>query len=176
MSMDEVRSDDAATLQAIISSRFAVGDVLTSPSMPLDRETVDAFDRGTWLDLAYPGPEPDAYGEDLIPGFMSLSLLDALAVFATREAGLARNEDSYGLNYGLGKVRFVRRLQVGDTVSADFVIRSVAPRGEGVLVTRDCTLYVEPEHEVALVAEWLSLHLPTDRPPEGPRSVTREEH
>jgi hypothetical protein len=149
-----------------VASRFAIDDVVSSPTMTISGEAIDAFNRGTWLDLAYPGPDPDEYGDDVVPGFMTLSLLDALAIFASKRIGSAPFKGSYTVNYGLGRVRFVRMVHAGDAVSAAFAVRSVVARGDGVLVTRDCTLYVEPEHEVALVAEWLSLHVPAD-----PRAV-----
>jgi len=133
-----------------------IGTTLVSPTVTMDRETLDAFERGTLLDNAYSEVEPAEYGDDLVPGFMSLSLLDALAVSTLR----VEPSTHYGVNYGFDRVRFTSEIRLGDAIRGEFTIRAIEPRGTDLQVTRDCRLVLQDDDQVALVAVWLTLLVP----------------
>jgi carnitine-CoA ligase len=116
------------------------------------------FETVTWIDKAYVDPDPPEFPTDIIEGFHSLSLLDALQKTAFR----ASPTESYAFNYGLNRVRFPSQMFVGDRIVPTFVVKSVERRGPGFLVVTDCELRVEGAAKPGLVAEWVGLVLPRD--------------
>jgi carnitine-CoA ligase len=118
-------------------------------------EEQDRWDRACWIDRAYPDEDPD-FPENIIEGFYALSLLDALARFA----GLSDDESSWGLNYGLDRVRFVSKMYFGDRIIPEFEIVEVRPKGEGYLVLRRCSLTVEGAERPGVIADWWVYVLP----------------
>ena len=116
------------------------------------------FETVTWIDDAYPDGNPPEFPADIIEGFHSLALLDAIQKTLFR----ASPAESYGFNYGLNRVRFPSQMFVGDRIVPTFVVRSVERKGPGFLVVNDCELRVEGAAKPGLVAEWLGLALPRD--------------
>lgn len=155
------RPEDIPGWERAVRERHPIGQITESPVVAVDLDSYEAFSRGTWLEEAYPDPDPVEYGDDMVPGLMSLALIDALGVFAARSAGTAGpHPDTYVFNYGFNRVRFVHPVRIGDEVSARFETRTVERHGEGLLIGRDCTMRLAHSGEVALVAQTLSLHLP----------------
>jgi hypothetical protein len=126
---------------------------LTSPDLEL-------FERATWLDRAYPDPDPPEYPDGLVEGFMSLSLLDALAMDTVR----FDPDTTYGLNYGLDRVRFAAQLTLGQRIVPRFDVTEVRKKGEGWLILRHCTLTAEGSDRPGVIADWWILILPRDQP------------
>lgn len=126
-----------------------VGTRTTGEAFTVAREDQAQWDQACWIDRAYPDDDPD-YPENLIEGFYSLSLLDALARFA----GLSHDETAWGLNYGLDRVRFVAPMYFGDRILPEFEILEVRRKGEGCLMLRRCTLTVEGADRPGAVADW----------------------
>jgi acyl dehydratase len=122
----------------------------------VSNEERELFEHVTWVDRAYPEPDAPEFPRDLVEGFHTLALLDAVAT-------LVRPFDprtTYGYNYGLDKVRFVSPIRIGDRVNSHFEVLRVQPKASGWLVLRRCTLTVEAATRPAMVADWWVLVLP----------------
>lgn len=132
-----------------------IGTKTTGEPFTVTAEDQDKWDRACWIDRAYPAEDPD-FPDNIIEGFYSLSLLDALARFA----GLSDDETSWGLNYGLDRVRFVSQMYFGDRIIPQFEIIDVKPKGEGYLILRRCTLIVEGAARPGVIADWWIFALP----------------
>ena len=148
---------NATTPGVLADLRALEGRELVGDWLQVDPEREGQFFRGAYLDLTYGeglGPE---YPEGLVEGFHLLALLDYLSA-----AILGR---FHGFNYGLDRVRFVSPVTVHDRVRLRLHVDTVAPRGEGFLVTYDCTLEVEGRDRPGLVARWLVLLQPTEEAP-----------
>ncbi len=116
----------------------------------------DEFERVTWIDRAYPEPDAPEFPPEIVEGFHSLALLDAVAT-------LARPFDpmtTYGYNYGLDRVRFVSPIMIGDEVHSHFEVLDVIPKDTGWLVSRRCVLTVAGAEKPSLVADWWVYILP----------------
>jgi hypothetical protein len=134
-----------------------VGRIYEGDPFVITREERDTFERVTWIDRAYPDPDPDGLPEDIVEGFHSLALLDAVARFASPSA---MRRPGIGYNYGLDRVRFTSPIRIGDRVRSRFEVTDVSRRGNGYITRRHCELTVEGAGRPALVADWLTLWLP----------------
>jgi acyl dehydratase len=134
------------------------GRIYVGEPFVITREERDAFERVTWIDRAYPDPDPAGFPEDIIEGFHSLALLDAVSRLASPRAD---RRPGVGYNYGLDRVRFTSPIRIGDRVRSRFEVTDVRPRGDGYITRRQCELTVEGAGRPALVADWLTLWLPS---------------
>jgi len=91
-------------------------------------------------------------GGPIAHGFLTLSLLPLLSAEILSVSGASRV-----INYGLNKVRFTAAVPAGAQVRLKQVLRSVEPRGEALLITRECIVEIQGAERPALVAEWLTL-------------------
>jgi acyl dehydratase len=114
------------------------------------------FERATWIDRAYPDPDPPEFPSDIVEGFFSLALLDALATFTVR----FDPETTYGFNYGLDRVRFAAPLRLGDRIEPRFEFKAIREKSPGFLVLRHCTLTAEAGERPAVIADWWTFVLP----------------
>lgn len=152
-------SDSAASLEQL-SER--IGEtLLVSDWLSISQEEVDAFGRLT----RDPDPmhmDPDwarthgPFGETVLYGFLTLSLLPALAKGLRFRHG--EHEPGYDVNYGFNRIRFVSPIPVGRRFRDHVVLKAVERRPDGgLLVTTEHTIEVEGGERPALVAEWLGL-------------------
>ena len=94
----------------------------------VDQERIDAFAKIT-EDEQFIHVDPEraaetAFGGTVAHGFLTLSLLSAMAYSA-----LPRIEGAaHGVNYGFDRVRFVRPVPSGSRVRGRFTLRAVTPR------------------------------------------------
>jgi acyl dehydratase len=141
--------------EPMTGTRFAdipslVGHVYVGEPFTVTRAERDAFEHVTWVDRAYPGPDAPEFPEDIVEGFHSLALLDAVSTMAQPfEPGTTA-----GYNYGLDRVRFTAPISIGDRVLSRFEIKEVRERGEGYTILRHCELTVEGAEGPAVVADW----------------------
>ncbi|MGI5328723.1 hypothetical protein [Actinomadura nitritigenes] len=134
----------------------SVGRIMQGAPFVLGEEEARAFEKGTWLDRAYPEDDVPEYPETLVEGFLLLSMLDA----AARLAAPTTASTMWGLNYGLDRVRFIAPVHLGQRVLSTYETLAVEPKDNGYKVLRRCTFTVEGQDRPAMVADWWSLALP----------------
>ena len=94
------------------------------------------------------------FGGTIAHGYLTLSLLSAMAMSALPGVEGTR----MGVNYGLNKVRFMAPVRSGKRVRGRFVLSDVTDRGGGALQsTVGVTVEIEGEDKPALAAEWVTL-------------------
>lgn len=133
-----------------------LGRVYEGEPFTVTREERDEFERVTWVDRAYAGPDSGEFPEDILEGFHSLALLDAVSTLAVPFDRTTLT----GYNYGLDRVRFTAPIHIGDRILSRFEITDVRSRGNGYLILRHCELTTEGSGKPALVADWWALVLP----------------
>lgn len=130
--------------------------------MAVDREHLQMFAQSCYLspenvDMSF--SQNNAFGSDLVDGFLLLSML----VFWNFKDFPLTGEKTWGLNYGLDRVRWITPVMVGDPVRATCAVRKMERRGEGWLGTLDVTVEKQGADRPAMTAEWLCLFLEGDR-------------
>lgn len=125
----------------------------------VDQQRIDGFAELTedpqWIhtDPARAAKE-SPFGTTIAHGFLSLSLLSAMAmdVLPTIEGQVM------GINYGFDKVRFMNPVREGSKVRGTFTLLEVKQRSESEWQLRHgVTVEIEGQDKPALIAEWLSL-------------------
>ena len=102
------------------------------------------------VEAARTGP----FGSTIAHGFLTLSLLSAMAfdVIPTIEGQRA------AVNYGMNSLRFVTPVRSGERVRGRFVLKQVTERSPGHdQLTIAVTVEIEGQPKPALMAEWLTL-------------------
>jgi acyl dehydratase len=138
------------------------GTTHSGAPLRVTRDERDRFERLTLVDLAHPEAQPSEFPSDIVEGFHTLALLDAMTE-------LARPFDpvtTYAYNYGLDRVRWVSPVRIDDELLSTFECTEVVGKGEGWLVRWSCTVTVAGAARPAMVAEWLVYVLPRS-PGEG---------
>jgi len=144
-SLDEIR--------AKIGEEVGVSDWIL-----VDQARIDAFADAT-EDRQFIHVDPKAaaqtpFGGTVAHGFLTLSLLSALAA----DAMLHPDSLKMAINYGLDRVRFVAPVRAGCRVRGRFRLDSVEEKAPGqVLMRHTVTVEIEGEDKPALTAEWLGL-------------------
>jgi acyl dehydratase len=144
-SLDEIR--------AKIGEEVGVSDWIL-----VDQARIDAFADAT-EDRQFIHVDPKAaaqtpFGGTVAHGFLTLSLLSAMAT----DAMLHPDSLKMAINYGLDRVRFVAPVRAGCRVRGRFRLDSVEEKAPGqVLMRHTVTVEIEGEDKPALTAEWLGL-------------------
>lgn len=116
----------------------------------------DQFEALTLVTLAHPEQQPAEFGADIVEGFHTLALLDAMTE-------LARPFDpttTYAYNYGLDRVRWVTPVRIDDELHSLFECTAVEPKANGWVVHWHCTVTATGADRPAMVADWLVYVLP----------------
>ncbi len=93
------------------------------------------------------------FGGTIAHGFLTLSLLSAMAVEAQPKIKGA----TMGINYGFDKVRFLAPVKAGSRVCGRFVLSRLSrPKPQEVDIVWQSTVEIENGKRPALVAEWLN--------------------
>ena len=103
------------------------GRTFTGRPFQVTRAERDGFEHLTWVDQAYTDPDPPEFPADIVEGFHSLALLDAVATMVQS----VDPATAYGYNYGLDRVRFTAPILIGDTVLSSFEVAEVRAKGRG---------------------------------------------
>jgi acyl dehydratase len=94
------------------------------------------------------------FGTTIAHGYLTLSLLSAMAY----DAMPGVEGTKMGVNYGLNKVRFMAPVKSGKRIRGRFKLADVTERSAGVLQsTVEVTVEIEGEDKPALIAEWVTL-------------------
>lgn len=124
--------------------------------LTLDSAHLTQFAWSTYLDDQYVNLAPsraNPYGPDLIDGFLLLGLLTYFRFkYAPRQPGL-----SWGLNYGLNRVRFITPVTLADSIRLVAKLTAVSERAGGVLLDTENSIYLKNSEKPAMVADWLTL-------------------
>jgi len=124
----------------------------------MDQPRIDRFAEVT-EDEQYIHVNPAAatksrFGGTIAHGFLSLSLLSAMAASAT----LPIVGTEMTINYGMNRVRFLKPVGSGKRIKGVFVLQDLQERVPGQWQsTFAVNVEVEFEDKPALVAEWLTL-------------------
>lgn len=140
---------------------FVGREVGVSAWRAVTQAMIDGFAESTadpyWIHTDPARAAEGPFGGTIAHGFLTLSLLSALA----REAGMDWGEELVGLNYGLDRVRFLTPVRAGERVRARIVLSSMEKRdGGGIVLRLAVTVEIENQERPALVADWLNLFLP----------------
>ena len=137
--------------------RARVGQVIgTSNWYDITQAQIDTFADAT-LDHQYIHVDPEraaqsAFGGTIAHGFLTLSLLSAMAAELPRLAGTVM-----GVNYGFEKLRFVSPVRSGARIRAHFTLAALEEIRPGeVQFTLHVSMELEGQEKPALTAEWLT--------------------
>ncbi len=137
-----------------------VGQSFVSRWMTVTQERIDAFAKITedeqFIHVDPKRSAETAFGGTIAHGFLTLSLLSAMAYSALpRIQGAA-----HGVNYGFDRVRFVRPVPSGSRVRGHFTLRAVTPRSarEWQLIY-DVSVEIEGKPKPALAATWITMQV-----------------
>jgi acyl dehydratase len=154
--------NDWADLKKVPASDLAamVGRSFASRWLAVDQERIDAFAKVT-EDEQFIHVDPEqaratAFGGTVAHGFLTLSLLSAMAYSA-----LPRIEGAvHGVNYGFDKVRFIHPVRSGSRVRGNFTLKAVTPRSAREWqLTYEVSVEIEGGHKPALAATWLTMQV-----------------
>ncbi|MEU7923878.1 MaoC family dehydratase [Micromonospora sp. NPDC049801] len=134
----------------------AVGETLgPGPWQRIEQDRVnlfaDATDDHQWIHIDPERAAAGPFGAPIAHGFLTLSLVPALAGQLYRVEGVAM-----GVNYGLNRVRFPAPLRVGAAVRASAVIAEVSPVSGGVQLVTAVTVNSDGGDKPVCVAETVS--------------------
>ncbi|MGQ5261133.1 MaoC family dehydratase [Micromonospora sp. ZYX-F-536] len=134
----------------------AVGETIgPGPWQRIEQSRVDLFADATddhqWIHLDPVRAAAGPFGGTIAHGYLTLSLLPALAGQLYRVEGVAM-----GVNYGLNRVRFPAPLRVGAAVRATVVIADVSPVDGGVQLVAAVTVESDGGGKPVCVAETVS--------------------
>ena len=125
----------------------------------VDQQRIDGFAELTedpqWI---HTDPERAAkespFGATIAHGFLSLSLLSAMAIDVLPTI----KGQVMGINYGFDKVRFMNPVREGSKIRASFTLLEVKQRSDNEWQLRHgVQVEIEGQEKPALIAEWLSL-------------------
>ena len=146
---------DVAGVKRVPAGELAamVGQSFVSRWMTVSQERIDAFAKVT-EDEQFIHVDPDraaetAFGGAVAHGFLTLSLLSAMAYSALPKIEGA----AHGVNYGFDRVRFVRPVPSESRVRGRFTLQAVTPRSEREWQLRyDVSVEIEGGEKPALAA------------------------
>jgi len=150
---------DVKKVPAAELARF-VGQSFTSRWMTVDQARINAFAKVTedeqFIHVDPKRAAETAFGGAVAHGFLTLSLLSAMAYSA-----LPRIEGAlHGVNYGFDRVRFIHPVRSGSRVRAHFTLKAVTPRSAREWqLSYEVTIEIEGAQKPALAATWLTMQV-----------------
>ena len=150
----DVKKVPAADLAAMVGRSFV------SRWLIVDQGRIDAFARVT-EDEQFIHVDPEqaratAFGGTVAHGFLTLSLLSAMAYSA-----LPRIEGAvHGVNYGFDRVRFLHPVRSGSRVRGHFTLAAATLRSAREWqLTYELNVGIEGAQKPALAATWLTMQV-----------------
>jgi acyl dehydratase len=141
----------ATDLGGLVGTELGASDWLTI-DQPRVGLFADATDDHQWIHVEPERAASGPYGATIAHGYLTLSLLPALAGRAFSLSGVGRR-----VNYGLDRVRFPAPVVVGSRVRAVVTLRSATPIPGGVQMGLRCVVEIEGSEKPACVAETITL-------------------
>jgi acyl dehydratase len=144
------------TINGIDELKSRVGEELgVSDWHEVTQDKIDAFAEVTgddqWIHIDPERAKETPFGGTIAHGYYTLSLAPRFSYDLFKLDGVA-----FGLNYGLGKVRFPAPLPVGDKVRMRMELQDVADIPGGAQITMKLTFEREGGDKPVCVAESLS--------------------
>jgi acyl dehydratase len=137
-----------------------VGRSFVSRWIIVDQARIDVFAKVT-EDEQFIHVDPEragasAFGGTVAHGFLTLSLLSAMAYSALPKIEGA----AHGVNYGFDRVRFVHPVRSGNRVRAHFTLQAVTPRSAREWqLSYEVSVEIEGVQKPALAATWLTMQV-----------------
>ena len=136
----------------------AGGEPRYSKWFTLDQSKIDTFADATedwqWIHVDQDKAKHTPFGGTIAHGFLTLSMLSAMAYSADKPVEGA----VMAMNYGFNRIRFTNPVKAGQRVRAKFQTREVAERSpNNWMTTTGVTVEIEGVDRPALTAEWLGL-------------------
>jgi acyl dehydratase len=137
-----------------------VGETFVSTWFVVDQARIDAFAKVTEDELFIHVDPVRArttfFGGTVAHGFLTLSLLSAMAYSALPRIDGA----AHGVNYGFDRVRFITPVPSGSRVRGLFTLRSLTQRSEREWqLAYDASVEIEGVQKPALAAQWLTMQV-----------------
>ncbi|MBO9577674.1 MAG: MaoC family dehydratase [Microbacteriaceae bacterium] len=134
-----------------------VGEELgTSPWLEIAQQRIDAFADATddrqWIHVDPARAAAGPYGATIAHGFLTLSLLPALAAGAYAVHGASTR-----VNYGLDRVRFPAPVRVGSRIRGRISLVAAERTDRGVRATLRTEVEIEGSDKPACVADSVTL-------------------
>jgi acyl dehydratase len=137
-------------LQAQVGQEVGVSDWIT-----VDQQRIDLFAQATgdhqWIHVDPARAESGPFGSTIAHGFLTLSLLPAMA-----DTAFAIDDVRMGVNYGLNRVRFANPVRAGSRVRGHFKLLSYEPLDGGAQLTVEVSMELEGSDKPACVAQSVS--------------------
>jgi acyl dehydratase len=154
--------NDWADVKKVPAGELAslVGRSFVSRWLTVDQERIDAFAKVT-EDEQFIHVDPEragatVFGGTVAHGFLTLSLLSAMAYSALPRIDGA----AHGVNYGFDRVRFVHPVRSGSRVRGHFTLKTVTPRSAREWqLSYEVSVEIEGVQKPALVATWLTMQV-----------------
>lgn len=154
--------NDAPDVKRVPAAQLAlmVGQSFVSRWMTVDQARIDAFAKVTedeqFIHIDAERAAATAFGGTVAHGFLTLSLLSAMAYSA-----LPRIEGAaHGVNYGFDRVRFVHPVSSGSRVRGRFALREVTRRSTREWrLSYDVSVEIEGAEKPALAATWVTMQV-----------------
>ncbi len=150
----DVKKVPAGELAAMVGRSFV------SHWLAVDQSRIDAFAKVT-EDEQFIHVDPEragatAFGGTVAHGFLTLSLLSAMAYHALPKIEGA----AHGVNYGFDRVRFLNPVRSGSRVRGHFTLLSVTHRSEREWqLSYEVRVEIEGANKPALAAVWLTMQV-----------------
>nr|WP_297349558.1 MaoC family dehydratase [uncultured Glaciecola sp.] len=124
----------------------------------ISQEQIDMFADAThdhqFIHVDVEKAKETPFGSTIAHGFLSLSLLSAIAY----DASINLENTIMGLNYGFDKIRFLHPVKVNSKVRGSMVLVDVSEkRPNEFLLTWNVTIEIESIEKPALTAQWLTM-------------------
>ena len=126
----------------------------------ISQEQIDMFADAThdhqFIHVDVEKAKETPFGSTIAHGFLSLSLLSAIAY----DASINLENTIMGLNYGFDKIRFLHPVKVNSKVRGSMVLVDVLEkRPNEFLLTWNVTIEIESKEKPALTAQWLTMKI-----------------
>lgn len=136
-----------------VGTEVGVSEWMEIPQSRIDL-FADATDDHQFIHVDPKRAAETPFGGTIAHGFLTVAMLTAMHADATPKL----REDSFGINYGFNKIRFMTPVPSGSRVRGRFFLKEARMRGVGRLMTTfDVTVEIEGAKKPAMTATWLTI-------------------
>jgi acyl dehydratase len=148
----------AITINSKVLSDYIGKQSGVSRWFTISQEQIDMFADAThdhqFIHVDVEKAKETPFGSTIAHGFLSLSLLSAIAY----DASINLENTIMGLNYGFDKIRFLHPVKVNSKVRGSMVLVDILEkRPNEFLLTWNVTIEIESIEKPALTAQWLTM-------------------